>query len=148
MIKVSEFCGTLGRSLAGIEELLNQLEKNNESISRIASQTTILSLNAAVEASRSGAAGKGFAVVADEVKALAESSRLLAEHSDSNRVEIVAAIWKLMQETEELTHSIADINDRLTNLAACTQEVFAESDVVKGISGTVKSRLENLSYRD
>lgn len=148
MIKVSEFCETLGDSLNGIQELLNQLEKNNENISRIASQTTILSLNAAVEASRSGAAGKGFAVVADEVKALAEASRVLAEQSDSNRVEIVEAIQKLMRETEELTHSIADINDRLTNLAACTQEVFAESDVVKGISGTVKGRLENLSHRN
>ena len=148
MTKISEFCTTLESSFTSIQDLLNQLEKNNESISRIASQTTILSLNAAVEASRSGDAGKGFAVVADEVKALAESSSNIAKHSDYNRVEIVQAIQKLMQETEELTHSISDINDRLTNLAACTQEVFAESDVVKSISETVRGRLENLSHRE
>lgn len=147
MVKISEFCGILETSFNEIENLLNKLEKNNENVERIANQTKILSLNATVEACRSGEAGKGFAVVADEVKALAESSRAMAEESDLNRTEIVEAIQKLMQETEELTHSITDINDRLTNLAASTQEVLAEADVVKGISGTVKNRLEDLNQK-
>jgi len=62
-------------------------------------------------------------------------------------VEIVTAVRKLMQETEELTHSITDINGRLTNLAASTQEILAETDVVKGISGNVKARLDELNRR-
>ncbi len=147
MIKISEFCRILDTSFGKIQTLLDKLEKNNENIGRIANQTKIVSLNATVEAARSGDAGKGFAVVADEVKDLAESSRTMAEQSDLNRTEIVEAIRHLMQETEELTHSITDINDRLTNLAASTQEVLAEADVVKGISGTVKDRLEDLSKR-
>lgn len=147
MVKISEFCKVLETSFAGIQELLQKLEKNNVDISKVASQTTLLSFNAAVEATHSGEAGKGFAVVADEVKALADSSRNISEQSDLNRVEIVKAIQELMQETEELTHSITDINDRLTNLAASTQEVLAEADVVKGISDTVKGRLEVLNHR-
>ncbi|MBO5353110.1 MAG: 4Fe-4S dicluster domain-containing protein [Lachnospiraceae bacterium] len=145
MQKISDFCSILDASFSEIQELLHQLEKNNESISKIADQTNILSLNASVEASRSGTAGKGFAVVAGEVRALAEASRTMAEQSDYNRSEIVHAVQSLMQRTEELTHSITDINDRLTNLAASTQEVLAEADVVKHISGTVKNRLEELN---
>ncbi len=147
MVKISEFCNILETSFDEIQKLLDKLEKNNENIGRIANQTKIVSLNATVEAARSGDAGKGFAVVADEVKDLAESSRVMAEQSDLNRTEIVEGIRTLMLETEELTHSITDINDRLTNLAASTQEVLAEADVVKGISNTVKERLEDLNQQ-
>lgn len=147
MTKISEFCDTLRISFDGIENVLQRLERNNATINRIAKQTHLLSMNAAVEASRSGDAGRGFSVVADEIRNLSEASQNMADESDFNRNEIVNAIRMLMEENGELTREIVDVNERLTNLAASSEEIAAEADVVKGISDSVKDKLEELNHK-
>ena len=147
MVRISEFCDTLNTSFEQMETVLRNLKKNNVNATKIANQTHLLSLNAAVEASRSGEAGRGFAVVADEIQSLSQESRAMADDSDLNQTEIVNAVKMLREETVQLTHAIADINDRLTNLAASSEEIVAEADVVKGISDSVKNKLEELNHK-
>ncbi len=60
--------------ISGISELGLSLDVIVQSIRKLARQTSMLALNASIEAARAGSAGKGFAVVASEVKALSRQT--------------------------------------------------------------------------
>jgi len=90
-----------------ISEASNEIAKVITSIQDIASQTNLLSLNAAIEAARAGESGKGFAVVADEIRKLSIQS---AEAVEDTRELINTALNEVSNGSALVDNTSASLN--------------------------------------
>lgn len=145
MLTVVEFCDSLRESFAVINELLVQLGGNNENITKVAQKTSLLSLNASIEAARAGEVGKGFAVVAQEIKNLSEVSGGAADDSNRNKEQISAAMDKLTENSQKLMAVVDDVNGRISNLAASTEEIAASAAVIGQIANELHDKFERIN---
>ena len=87
-------------------------------LSDISFKTTLLSLNAAVEASRAGRAGAGFAVVASEMKALSENSNAFSIQVTKAIEELVEQVEKTSREFNVSTQAIEQSENKMEELHA------------------------------
>lgn len=112
---------SLSSAMDNINANAEEITKIAKAIEDIAFQTSILALNASIEASRAGSAGKGFAVVAAQVKDLASKSAEAAQ----NATEMVAHTSNMIQTGVRLT---ADTADSLRAISSVSDEITAISD--------------------
>ncbi len=147
---------------------INELAAN---IMDIASQTSLLSLNASIEAARAGEQGRGFAVVADEIGKLANQSSQTVTGITQIVAEVVTAVEKMeasltstlnfldetvladynnfMQVSEQysndaqyVNHTMTDINNAID---ALNQTMLKIADAIGLINGSISETVSGVT---
>lgn len=107
----------------GFQDLVAKSQQINaiaDAINSIATQTNLLSLNAAIEAARAGDAGKGFTVVAQEVGKLAEESA----EATKNIKNIIEEIAQTLGMASEAVGKMGQISSRVEDALKETSNFF------------------------
>lgn len=125
--KAGETVAVGNQKMEELKDAITEISKCSEQIGTIiatiddiASQTNLLSLNAAIEAARAGDAGRGFAVVADQVKKLSEESAVAAGKTNELIAATIATVEKGIKIADETVESMEEV---IVNVKAATEKM-------------------------
>lgn len=138
VLKTGTVFETVSVKTKDLQNVVGNLGKVVDMISKIAGQTNLLALNATIEAARAGEHGKGFAVVAGEVKSL---SRQTSEATETIRHQIQL----LNNSFQDVLGSVSNAQSIVHNVIQKTEKVSQDFNQINLNSSSIESQVTELA---
>jgi methyl-accepting chemotaxis protein WspA len=127
MGKMEEATGSIVTKLQILNDKASNIAGVVKTINKVADQTNLLSLNAAIEAEKAGEYGSGFAVVATEIRRLADQTAVatfdIAQMVKEVQSAISAAVMGIDKFAEDAHASVKDVNRTSEQLSGVIEQV-------------------------
>ncbi|CAM2163727.1 methyl-accepting chemotaxis protein WspA [Paraburkholderia sacchari] len=137
MRSVMEAAGSVNAKLSILNEKAVSINQVVATITKVADQTNLLSLNAAIEAEKAGEYGRGFAVVATEIRRLADQTAVATYDIEQTVKEIQSAVSagvmgmdKFAEEVRRGMHDVQEVGAQLSQIIGAVQTLAPRFQVV------------------
>ncbi len=127
MLRVVKASEKIGSKLEVLSEKASNINSVVTTITKVADQTNLLSLNAAIEAEKAGEYGVGFSVVATEIRRLADQSAVatldIEQMVKEMQAAVSAGVMSVDKFSEEVRSSVDDMSKVSTQLVQIIEQV-------------------------
>ncbi|CAG2154718.1 methyl-accepting chemotaxis protein [Cupriavidus plantarum] len=137
MHHVMDAAGSVNARLATLNEKAGNINQVVTTIARVADQTNLLSLNAAIEAEKAGEYGRGFSVVATEIRRLADQTAVATYDIEQMVREIQSAVAagvmgmdKFSEEVRRGMSEVTQVGDQLSQIIGQIQSLAPRVQMV------------------
>lgn len=127
----------VAEQIAVMSDSIRDITTALDMIRNVAEETTLLALNASIEAARVGEAGRGFAVVAQQINKL-------AEQSNSSIGTIEQVIDGVVSTSEKMVFIMADVKSKMDQQQEKLDETMSKSVSVAGAVESSKQKIERI----
>lgn len=123
----------LNDEIAQVETVTEEINDVLKSITKIASYTKILGINASIESARVGEAGRGFDVVAKEIQTLSQTSTDTAEHIMKLTKKIKDSIMETVNNSNITLHTTQEQSSAMEEVSAAIQDSVRLADQLNNL---------------